>query len=34
LDKALELYASFKPASELHPAWGKQTCEQEAAGCK
>jgi hypothetical protein len=34
LDKALELYASFKPASELHPAWGKQNCEQEAAGCK
>lgn len=34
LDKALELYAGFKPASELHPNWGKQVCEKEAAGCK
>lgn len=34
LDKALELYAGFKPASELHPAWGRQNCEKEAAGCK
>jgi len=34
LDKALELFASFKPASDLHPAWGKAVCEQEAAGCK
>ena len=34
LDKALELYAAFKPASELHPSWGRQVCEKEAAGCK
>jgi hypothetical protein len=24
-EKALELYAAFKPASELHPVWGKGT---------
>jgi hypothetical protein len=34
LDKALELFASFKPATELHPSWGKVICEKEAAGCK
>ena len=34
LDKALELFASFKPASELHPSWGKEISEKEAAGCK
>lgn len=34
LDKGLELFAAFKPASELHPAWGKVVCEKEAAGCK
>ncbi|MBN8687459.1 MAG: hypothetical protein J0M10_10580 [Chitinophagales bacterium] len=34
LDKALELYAGFTPASELHPNWGKQVCEKEVAGCK
>lgn len=34
LDKALELFNSFKPVSELHPNWGKQICEKEAEGCK
>ncbi len=34
LEKALELYAAFKPVSELHPSWGQQVCEKEAAGCK
>lgn len=34
LDKGLELFAAFKPASELHPNWGKVVCEKEAAGCK
>jgi len=34
LDKGLELFAAFKPASELHPSWGKVVCEKEAAGCK
>ncbi len=34
LDKGLELFAAFKPASELHPSWGKVVCEKEAADCK
>jgi len=34
LEKALELFAAFKPASELHPSWGKVVCEKEAEGCK
>lgn len=34
LDKALELFAAFKPASDLHPNWGKETCEMEAKGCE
>ena len=34
LDKALELFESFKPASELHPNWGKETCEREAKDCE
>jgi hypothetical protein len=34
LDKAMELFATFKPASDLHPVWGKVVCEKEAAGCK
>ena len=33
-DKALTLFATFKPASELHPNWGWQVCQQEAEGCK
>jgi len=34
LDKAMELFGTFKPASDLHPNWGKQVCERDAAGCK
>jgi hypothetical protein len=34
LDKGLELFAAFKPASDIHPSWGKVICEKEAAGCK
>jgi hypothetical protein len=34
LDKGLELFAAFKPASDIHPSWGKVVCEKEAAGCK
>lgn len=33
LDKAMELFAAFKPASDLHPNWGKQVCERDAASC-
>jgi hypothetical protein len=34
LQKAVELYGTFKPASELHPSWGKQVAEKELEGCK
>ena len=31
--KALELYEKFKPASELHPAWGKDATSYFLAQC-
>jgi hypothetical protein len=34
LEKAMELYNTFKPASDLHPSWGKQVCEKDLGGCK
>ncbi len=34
LTKAMELYGSFKPDSELHPSWGKEACEKDLSGCK
>lgn len=34
LQKAMELYNSFKPASDLHPNWGRQVCEKDLADCK
>jgi hypothetical protein len=34
LQTALDKYASFKPASELHPTWGKTQVELLIAGCK
>ncbi len=34
LEKAIELFGSFQPASELHPSWGKQACERDLSGCK
>lgn len=34
LQKAMELFNTFKPASELHPNWGKQVCESDLADCK
>ena len=34
LQKAVDLFATFKPASELHPNWGKQTAEGLLAQCK
>ena len=34
LETALEKYATFKPASELHPSWGKQIAQQLIATCK
>ncbi|MEO7768856.1 MAG: hypothetical protein ABIS01_15610 [Ferruginibacter sp.] len=34
LQTALEKYASFKPASELHPNWGKEQVENTLKGCQ
>jgi len=33
-EKALALYNDFKPASELHPKWGKESVEQLIVSCK
>ena len=32
-EKALELYGTFKPASELHPSWGKSATNHFLAQC-
>lgn len=34
LETALEKYASFQPASELHPNWGKEIAQGLVDGCK
>jgi hypothetical protein len=34
LTKALELFAAFKPASAMHPNWGKQRVEMLLSECK
>ncbi len=34
VEKALELYKTFKPASPLHPVWGKEEAEQLLATCR
>lgn len=34
LQSSLDKYTSFKPASELHPNWGKQRVEQLIKECK
>ncbi|MGN6417258.1 MAG: hypothetical protein ACTHMC_07195, partial [Pseudobacter sp.] len=34
LEEAAKKYESFKPASELHPNWGKKQVEELIAGCK
>jgi hypothetical protein len=34
LQKAIEKYEAFKPASELHPTWGRPQVEQLLAECK
>ena len=31
--KALEMFEKFKPASELHPAWGKEATNYFLAQC-
>ncbi len=34
IEKSIELFANFKPESELHPNWGKQRAEQVVKSCK
>lgn len=34
METAIEKYASFKPASDIHPNWGKELAEQVVASCK
>lgn len=34
LEKAMELFGAFKPATELHPNWGRQACERDLGACK
>jgi hypothetical protein len=34
LEQAIKLYEAFKPASQLHPAWGKPQTEELLAACK
>lgn len=33
LEKAVELYAKFQPASEFHPNWGKDDAESSLKSC-
>lgn len=33
-EKALELYKTFKPASDFHPNWGKEEAEKQLAACQ
>lgn len=33
-EKSLELFASFKPLTALHPNWGKEQAEQLLAACQ
>jgi hypothetical protein len=34
IEKAIELFATFKPESDLHPIWGKERAEQITKSCK
>ncbi len=34
IDRAIELFATFKPASELHPAWGLDRAVETRKNCK
>lgn len=33
-EKSIELFGNFKPASVLHPSWGKEQAEQLLAACQ
>lgn len=34
IERALQLFATFKPETEFHPNWGKERAEQIAEECK
>jgi hypothetical protein len=34
LEKSIELFATFKPESSLHPTWGKERAKQVVKGCE
>ena len=34
IEKSIELFANFKPESELHPNWGKERAAQVVKSCK
>lgn len=34
IERALELFANFKPETSFHPNWGKERAEQVMASCK
>jgi len=34
IEKSIELFATFKPESKMHPSWGKQRAEEVAKSCK
>ena len=33
IERALELFSTFKPESLFHPNWGKERAEQVLANC-
>ena len=33
-EKSVELFGNYKPASQLHPSWGKEQAEQLLAACQ
>lgn len=34
IEESIELFANFKPESELHPTWGKERAQEVLASCK
>ena len=34
IERALELFANFKPETPFHPSWGKERAEQVLSNCK
>ena len=34
IEKSIELFATFKPESALHPSWGLDRAQEEVKACK